>query len=139
MGTCDLVLCLPIWQRPESRFNITNLTDALDLKHMLSNLEKPESQPMDEQCQIKSVADSLASIQSPVSDLDLIQHTLNVFGLDDNNFINNLSFLPGGITFDEVRTHLLFHDHCVNFVYNRQHGPINVWFPTRKSFDLYHT
>jgi len=31
-------------------------------------------------------------------------------------------FLPSGITFDEVRTRLLFYERRVNFVCNREHG-----------------
>ena len=71
---------------------------------------------------IKSVADSLAAIKSLVSDLELIQYTLNVLGSEYDNFVDNLSFMPGDITLDEVRTRLLFHERRVQFVHNCDHG-----------------
>jgi len=43
--------------------------------------------------QIKSIYD-LAAIQFPVSDLDLIQYTLNGLGSDYDNFVDHLSFSP---------------------------------------------
>lgn len=45
----------------------------MDLKRLLMNLEKLESQPMDEFLRgIKNIADSLAAIQSTISDMDLV-------------------------------------------------------------------
>ena len=70
---------------------------------MLSNLKKLNSQPMGEYpYHIKPIANSLEAIKSPISNLDLIQCMLNNLGLNYDNFVNNLSFLPEGITFDEV-------------------------------------
>ena len=37
----------------------------------------------------------------------------------------NLSFLPGGITFDEAHTRLLFYELTVRFVRNHEHGWVN--------------
>jgi len=48
---------------------------------MLSNFDKPKSQATDEYLlQIKSIADSLAAIKSPISDLDLFNTHLMVLG-----------------------------------------------------------
>ena len=58
--------------------------------------------------EIKFIGDSLASIKSQVFQLNLIQYPLNGLGLDYDNFVYGLSVLPGGITFDEVNTRLLF-------------------------------
>jgi len=99
----DLIHRQPIWQRLESHFNASSLACALDLKRMLSNLNNLESQSMEEYLYlIKSIIDSLAAIQCPVSDLDLIQYAFNGLGSDYDNFVDNFSFLPGGISFDEI-------------------------------------
>jgi len=74
--------------------------------------------------QIKSIVDSLAAIKSPISDLQLIQYTLIGLGSDYGNFVANLSFLDGGIIFNEFRTCLLFYEHHVNYVRNCQHGVV---------------
>ena len=50
--------------------NTASLASALDLKGMLSNLGKPDSQHMHEYlCHIKSLANLLAAIKSPIFEL----------------------------------------------------------------------
>lgn len=70
----ELLHAFTIWQRLESRFNSAILARAMDLKRLLMNLVKPETQPMDDFLRgVKNIADYLAAIQSAVSDMDLIQ------------------------------------------------------------------
>lgn len=70
----DLLHAFTIWQRLESRFNSAILARAMDLKRLLMNLVKPETQQMDDFLRdVKNIADSLAAIQSAVSGMDLIQ------------------------------------------------------------------
>ena len=77
MRVHDLIHCPPIWQHLEPRFNIASLASPLYLKHMLLNLDKPESQPMDEYLrQNKSITDALATIKPPVSDWNLFNTLL---------------------------------------------------------------
>jgi len=93
---------------------------------MLSSLDKPDLQPMDEYLHhIKSIANSLVAIKSPIFDLDFIQYTLNGLGSEYDNFVDNLLFLPGGITFDEVRTPLLFHQCYISFVCAWEHRVVS--------------
>ena len=50
---------------------------------MLMNLEKSDTQPMDDFLRgVKKIADSLVTIQSAASDMDLIQYTLNTLDSD---------------------------------------------------------
>ena len=59
----DLIHCLPIWQQVESQFNTASLASALDLNHLLSNLDKLASQSIEEYLHlIKSIVYSLAAI-----------------------------------------------------------------------------
>jgi len=59
---------------------------------------------------IKTLANSLAAIQSPVSNLKLIQFT--TFGLpsDYYAFVTTYSMLLGSHTFDELRYKLIFYE-----------------------------
>jgi len=64
---------LPIWHHLGYRFNTASLARALDLKCMLTNVSKSPDQSMDDYLRhIKTLVDSLAAIQSPVFDLELI-------------------------------------------------------------------
>jgi len=66
-----IYLILPIWQHLASCFSIASLAWALDLKCMLANVSKGPNQSMEDYlCHIKTLANSLAAIQSPVFDLE---------------------------------------------------------------------
>ena len=58
---------------------------------------------------IKTIANSLASIHSPVSNLKLIQLTTASLPEDYDSFVTIFSMLPGLTTFDELRSKLLFY------------------------------
>ena len=59
---------------------------------------------------IKTIADSLVAIESPVSDLELIQCTTS--GLQNSSdyegFLTAYSMLPGAHSFDDLRSKLIF-------------------------------
>ena len=91
----------------------------MDLKRLLMNLEKPESHPMDDflhGVNNRNIADSLVVIQSTVSDMDLIQYTLNALDSDYGSFIDGLTHMPGLLTFDGVRNKLIVHEHRVQLL-----------------------
>jgi len=70
---CDISHSLHVWQHLESRFNMASLACALDLKRMLTNLSLGLNQTVDSYLRsIKTIADSLVTIQSPLFDLELI-------------------------------------------------------------------
>ena len=82
----------------------------MDLKCLLTNLEISESQLMEDFVMVvKSISDSLAAIQSPVSEMDLIQYTLNGLDLDYDGIVDTLTYILGTLTFDDVYTNLLFY------------------------------
>jgi len=63
-----------------SCFNTASSARVLDLKFMLTNVSKGPNQSMEDYLRhIKTLADSLAPIQNPISDLELIQFT--TFGI----------------------------------------------------------
>jgi len=85
----DVIHSKQIWDRISQQFNIASLArpldlcKQLDLRKQLTNLSKDPQQSMEVYLkQIKTVANTLASIRMPISDIDLVQLTLN--GLDDD-------------------------------------------------------
>jgi len=75
----------------------------MELERTLLNLSKDKSQSMEDNlCNIKQIADSLASIGSPVSDMDLV--TLPPTGVDEYYHIlaTTLSYGTSSLTFDDL-------------------------------------
>jgi len=110
----DLHHYLDIWRCLESGFNIGSLPCALDLKNMLTHLNGEDYQSINEYlCAIKSIADSLAAMQSLVSDLESIQ--VNIAGLpsDYDTFVNTFFLLPRHVTFDDLHSELLSNDNGI--------------------------
>lgn len=69
----DLIHFVNIWRHLKHCFNITSLARVLNLKYMLTNLSKDDNESIyDYLKKIKTIANSLAAIQSPVFDLELI-------------------------------------------------------------------
>ena len=89
------------------------------------NLEKPESQSMEDFLHgVKSIVESLAAIQSPVLDMELVQYTLNVLDPDYNGIVDTLTYMPCTLTFDDVCTKLLFYEQRVQFLKHRHSGSL---------------
>ena len=108
---CDLIHAFDIWKRLEHRFNTASLARTLDLKRMLTNLSKGYSQSMEDYLQtIKTIADSLAAIQSPVFDLELFQYTIVELqhSLEYNGFLTAYYILRGAHSFDDLCSKLIF-------------------------------
>ncbi|KAJ8422890.1 hypothetical protein Cgig2_026778 [Carnegiea gigantea] len=75
------------------------------------NLEKPENELMNDFLRgVKNIAESLAAIQSAISDMDLIQYTLNALDSDYDGFVDSPNHMPGMLTFDDVRNKLIVHE-----------------------------
>ena len=107
----DLVLAFDIWKRLKPHFNMASLAHVLDLKFMLTNLSKEDNQSMEDYLQIvKATAGSLVVIQSPVSDLQLIQYiTVGLEHYSDyEGFVTPYSMLPGAHSFDNLHSNLTF-------------------------------
>ena len=73
---CNIPHSLPLQYHLASRFNTASVTRALDLKCVLTNVSKGPRQSM-EDClhHIKTLIDSLATVQSLVYNLELTQFT----------------------------------------------------------------
>jgi len=105
----NISYALPIWRHLGHHFNTANLVTALDLKCMLTNVSKSPDQSMDDYLRhIKTLTDSLAAIQSSVSDLELIQYTTPGLSPDYHHFATTYSMMPGSHTFNDLRSKLIF-------------------------------
>ncbi|CAH9070102.1 unnamed protein product [Cuscuta epithymum] len=97
-----------IWQKLESRFMAASLARSMELKHQLSHTKKKASQSMEEYVRgIQTIADNLASINSPVSDSDLLHYTLYGLGPGYESLVGPLTLFPEGLTFDKLCTKLV--------------------------------
>lgn len=91
----------------------------MELKQFLSNLEKLETQSMNEYLRkIKVATDSLAAIQAPVSEFKLFNDIL--FGLDPAYaFFTIVQYCPRQTSFDDLRTKLTIFEQRVKMNNNR--------------------
>ncbi|CAH9086800.1 unnamed protein product, partial [Cuscuta europaea] len=88
-----------------------SLARSMELKQMLSHTKKKENQSMEDYVRrIQNIAENLASINSPVSDTDLIQHTLLGLGPGYESLVGPLTLFPEGLTFDKLCTKLVHQD-----------------------------
>ncbi|XP_048489768.1 uncharacterized protein LOC125491719 [Beta vulgaris subsp. vulgaris] len=97
----------------QSRFMHASMARSIELKGRLTHVKKNESQSMDGYLrEIKVIVDSLAAIQCPVSNQDIVQYTL--FGLDHDfeydHIVTTLLHYPFHINFDDLRPKLLLHE-----------------------------
>jgi len=60
--------------------------------------------------QIKHIADSLASIRTHVSNIDLVQLTLNGLDEDYHTLVTTLSYGSNLISFDDLRSKLIHYE-----------------------------
>lgn len=65
---------------------------------------------------IKHIADSLASIWTPIPDNDLVQLTLNGLDEDYHNLVTMLSYGTNLITFDDLRSKLNYYGQWLKFL-----------------------
>ncbi|KAL9259760.1 Retrovirus-related Pol polyprotein from transposon RE1-like protein [Drosera capensis] len=73
----NLKLAREIWDRLHHRFMSVCMARSIELKRKLTSLRKASSDSMEKYLRdIKILADSLAAINSPVCNADLIEHTL---------------------------------------------------------------
>ncbi|CAH9092822.1 unnamed protein product [Cuscuta europaea] len=97
-----------IWERLEARFMAASLARSMELKHMLSHMKKKDNQSMDQYLlEIRKIVESLASINSPVSDHDLLQTALLGLCPGYESLVGPLTLFPEGLTFDKLCTKLV--------------------------------
>ena len=102
-------------------FNIASLARALYLNCILTNVSKSSDQSMEDYLQhIKILSDSLAVIQSLISDLELIQFMTSCLPPNYHGFATIYSMLPGRHTFDDLRSKLIFYKQWLRFQFNKE-------------------
>ena len=66
-----------VYDKLMHRFMHPSMARALELKRMLTNIKKGDTQSMDAYLhEIKTIADNLATVNSPVPQSDLVHYTL---------------------------------------------------------------
>ncbi|CAH9080062.1 unnamed protein product [Cuscuta epithymum] len=114
-----------IWERLQSRFMSASLPRAMELKRLLSNTKKKENQSMEHYLRdIKNLADALATINSPVTDRELLQYTLSGLGPDYKFISGTISLFPESFPPDILHPRLMEAEQQV--LYQRQQDNLPV-------------
>ena len=79
----DCATSFQVWKHLSHRFRHSSMARAMELKQLLTNLKKSDSQSMDAHLrEIKTIYDSLASVNCPVPQSNLVHYTLLGLGRD---------------------------------------------------------
>ncbi|KAL5702039.1 hypothetical protein ACHQM5_027308 [Ranunculus cassubicifolius] len=96
-----------LWDLMEKRFANLSQAHIHQLKFKLQSLKQGDSSISAYLQTIKSVVDALAAAGSPLSDADLVSHTLNGLSKDFDVFVTSIRVRAGYITSDELHNLLL--------------------------------
>jgi len=100
-----------IWLSLHRRFMDASQAKSIELKRQLTTMRKSESMTIDQYLrEAKTIADSLAAINSPVSSQDLIDHVLLGLGREYDTLVGIITHFPGQLSLEELRTKLLLHE-----------------------------
>lgn len=69
---------------------------------------------------IKVTADSLASINNLVVDLDLVHYTIVGLPSAYESFVTTITYMPGLLKFNDLRSKLVFYEQRVGFQQERE-------------------
>lgn len=61
----------------------------------------------------KVTADSLSAINNPIPDTDLVHYTISGLPSSYESFVTTVTYMPDLITFDDLRSKLIFYKHRV--------------------------
>lgn len=118
-----LIAC-QIWDRINAPFNESCSARVYDLKDKLANLVKHEGQSMDDCLRgIKVIVDSLASIQSPIPDKELIDYTIQGLNEVYEPLLAVVLYSKERVTFDKFHYKLIQYEERVLFLHNRNDNP----------------
>ncbi|KAL9265462.1 Retrovirus-related Pol polyprotein from transposon RE1-like protein, partial [Drosera capensis] len=117
MKVLNLKLAREFWDRLHHRFMSICMARSMELKRKLTSLRKASSDSMKKYLRdIKILADSLAAINSPVSNDDLIEHTLMGLGTEYESLIAVVMYAPIAPSFDDIRSKLFLHEQRLKFL-----------------------
>ncbi|CAH9096903.1 unnamed protein product [Cuscuta epithymum] len=97
-----------IWERLQNRFRSASLARAMTLRRLLSNVKKKENQSMENYLrEIHALVSELATINSPVSDKEVLQTTLMGLGPEYESTMGTISLFPDNFPPDILHRSLL--------------------------------
>ncbi|CAH9053256.1 unnamed protein product [Cuscuta epithymum] len=96
------------WEWLETRFMAACVARSIELKRILSSLKKKDDQSMDDYLrEIIVLTDSLNSINSPISNRELLQQTVAGLGHEYESVITSVTLFPDSFTFESLRPQLM--------------------------------
>lgn len=125
-----------VWDKLKTHFVGAGFNRALDLKRTLNDLSMSPNPSLDDYLRsIKIIADSLAFVNCPVSDIDLIYSTINGLSSDYDYVLGNIVGSATRMTFNQFRSSLLSLEPVVRHKVTRDVGDHT---PTTTSFLAHH-
>ncbi|CAH9112741.1 unnamed protein product [Cuscuta europaea] len=125
----DLKHSFEIWERLESRFMSASLARSMELQRLFSQIKKKPEQSMDAYlCEIKILADDLATINCPVSPRDLLKTTIMGLGREYESLVTTVSLFSHNFPFEALRNHLLELEQRVIYLRSQENLPAHQAF-----------
>ncbi|CAH9095552.1 unnamed protein product [Cuscuta europaea] len=120
-----------IWERLEIRFMAACVARSMELKRLLSALKKKEDQSMDGYLrEIIVLTDVLNAINSPVSNRELLQTTIEGLGPEYESVITSVTLFPDSFTLDTLRPQLMALEQHALFLRSHNSHPGHQAFAT---------
>uniref|UniRef100_A0A2N9IBW9 Reverse transcriptase Ty1/copia-type domain-containing protein n=1 Tax=Fagus sylvatica TaxID=28930 RepID=A0A2N9IBW9_FAGSY len=107
-----------VWLCLERMFTSQSRARSMQLHHQLSTLKKGDSSMADFFQKFTSLADTLAAIDQPLKDFDLVSFFLAGLGSDYDALVTAIQQRRGDVTLDELYGDFLSHELCL-----AQHQP----------------
>ncbi|KAK2981648.1 hypothetical protein RJ640_027103 [Escallonia rubra] len=111
-----------VWIVLERRFLDQSTAKELQLKLQLQSLKKVHQSMAQYLRTLKSLAGSLSVINSPVSNKDLVIYALVGLSSKYESFITTVTKNNTILSFDDLRTKLLYHEQRLNHLYDILHS-----------------
>ncbi|KAK2969476.1 hypothetical protein RJ640_022190 [Escallonia rubra] len=118
----ELTSSRDVWLILELRFLDQSTAKELQLKLQLQSLKKGHQSMAQYLRTLKSLANSLSAINSPVSNKDLVIYALAGLSSGYESFITNVTNNNTVLSFDDLRTRLLYHEQRLNHLHGTLHN-----------------
>lgn len=121
----DLLHSYQIWDHLHQWFMTASMARCLELKRSLTTIRKDKSQSMEAYLRsIKVIVDSLAAINSPLSDQELVQFALFSLYRDYESLVTAATYFGGNLTFHDLHDKLLLYEQRVLQIKEHAANPI---------------
>jgi len=109
----QLVKCLTsldVWQSLERMFTLQSRAQTMQIHYQLATLKKGNSSIANCFHQFTNLADTLAAIDQPLNDFELVSFLWARLGSDYNSFVTSVTTCVDPLSLEDLYGHLLTHE-----------------------------